>query len=224
MSTTQPETLSVASANGSKADNGRVTGEKLNGDKATRIVDAMRKCVANYGAAGATFEHVSKEAGVSRGLLHYYFGTKERLMIEVVRRETDHLISMVDLASESAESAEQLVEIVLLSVSEVLKHEPEIFLLGFEMIGEAQRHPELKNELSEHSRRAHAKFAELIKSLEEKGAIRLTQSANGPASALLAMANGLAFAMLQDPEGDHQPTIDASVHAALCLLGAECSE
>ena len=47
----------------------------------------MRVSVAARGVAGSTFDHVAREAGVSRGLLHYYFGTKERLLVEVVRRE-----------------------------------------------------------------------------------------------------------------------------------------
>src|SRR5436189_201596 len=51
----------------------------LSGDKATRIVEAMRASVAVRGIAGSTFDHVSREAGVSRALLHYYFGTDERL-------------------------------------------------------------------------------------------------------------------------------------------------
>ena len=51
---------------------------ELSGEKAQRIIDAMRESVAKRGAAGSTFEHVAREAGVSRGLLHYYFGTKEQ--------------------------------------------------------------------------------------------------------------------------------------------------
>src|ERR1051326_5163471 len=53
---------------------------ELSGEKAQRIIDAMRESVAKRGAAGSTFEHVAREAGVSRGVLHYYFGTKERLV------------------------------------------------------------------------------------------------------------------------------------------------
>ena len=66
---------------------------ELSGVKAARIVEAMRASVAARGIAGSTFDHVAGEAGVSRGLLHYYFGTKEQLLIEVVRREcdTDHV-------------------------------------------------------------------------------------------------------------------------------------
>ena len=48
----------------------------LSADKAQRIVDAMRASVGERGAAGSTFDHVAREAGVSRGLLHYYFGTE----------------------------------------------------------------------------------------------------------------------------------------------------
>src|SRR5919198_2477887 len=63
------------------------TSQPIAGDKAKRIVDAMRASVARRGAAGSTFDHVAREAGVSRGLLHYYFGSKERLLVEVVRRD-----------------------------------------------------------------------------------------------------------------------------------------
>src|SRR6476659_10196293 len=61
----------------------------LAGDKPQRIIDAMRSSVARRGSAGSTFDHVSREAGVSRGLLHYYFGTKEQLLVEAVRRDCE---------------------------------------------------------------------------------------------------------------------------------------
>lgn len=50
-------------------------------------MEAMRSSVATRGAAASTFDHVAREAGVSRGLLHYYFGSKERPL--VVRRDCD---------------------------------------------------------------------------------------------------------------------------------------
>src|SRR4051795_13303384 len=62
-------------------------GRKLDSRKAQRIVEAMRVTVGRHGAAGATFDRGAQEAGVSRGLLHYYFGTKERLLAETVRHD-----------------------------------------------------------------------------------------------------------------------------------------
>ena len=56
-------------------------GRSLSGEKAQRIVESMRRSVARRGTAASTFDHVSREAGVSRGLLHYYFGTKKQLLV-----------------------------------------------------------------------------------------------------------------------------------------------
>ena len=112
----------------------------------------MRLCVAKYGAAGATFDHVAREAGVSRGLLHYYFGSKEKLLIEVVRSETARLVELIKAAATAATSAEELVDIFLAQLQNIIEHEPELYLLGFELIGEARRHPEIGNEVGEYNR------------------------------------------------------------------------
>src|SRR3954451_6360826 len=97
---------------------------ELSGDKAQRIVDAMRASVGLRGAAGATFDHVAREAGVSRGLLHYYFGSKERLLVEVCRRYCDIRMSMLDEAFAGAHSAEDLIDALVRSLEDLLEHDP----------------------------------------------------------------------------------------------------
>ncbi len=195
--------------------------QALTNDKAARIVVAMRQCVANYGAAGATFDHVAREAGVSRGLLHYYFGSKERLLIEVVRKETERLVETIQLAAQHAGSAEELVNVLLAQLQNILDNEPELYLLAFELIGEARRHPEIGNEVAEYNRRTRGQFAEILEGLQQKGSISLRHSPLATASALLAMANGLALEMFQDPVSDHDACVEADVDAALYMLGAE---
>lgn len=194
--------------------------QDLTGEKATRIVAAMRECVAQYGAAGATFDHVSKKAGVSRGLLHYYFGTKERLLIEVIRRETDRLVESIQLAASVAATAEELVDVLLAQLRIILDTEPELYLLGFELIGEARRHPEIGSEVAEYNRRTRGQFAQIVEDLTKSGAITPRHAPLATASALLAMANGLALEIFQDPEGEHDACIAADIDAALYLLGA----
>jgi len=50
-----------------------------------QILACARRLFAgrNYGAV--SLEQIAKEAGVARGLLHHYFGTKRELYLEVVR-------------------------------------------------------------------------------------------------------------------------------------------
>src|SRR5947209_1083977 len=79
-------------------------------EKANRIVEAMRASVAERGIAGSTFDQVAKAAGVSRGLLHYYFGTKEQLLVEAVRRECDLRDELAERAIAGAENAEQVLD------------------------------------------------------------------------------------------------------------------
>src|SRR5207248_7905810 len=79
-------------------------------DSAARIVEAMRASVAERGIAGSTFDHVAREAGVSRGLLHYYFSTKERLLVEVVRRECEVRCEVLDAAVAGAANADELID------------------------------------------------------------------------------------------------------------------
>src|SRR5918996_235478 len=86
---------------------------RLEGDKAQRIVAAMRESVGRRGAAASTFDHVAQEAGVSRGLLHYYFGSKERLLIEVARHDSDIRLRKLEDALARAGSIEAIVEVLV---------------------------------------------------------------------------------------------------------------
>src|SRR3974390_2124587 len=88
----------------------RGTPGELPSERAARIVEAMRASVAARGIAGSTFDHVAREAGVSRGLLHYYFGTKERLLVEVVRRECEVQGESLDRAVASASNGDELID------------------------------------------------------------------------------------------------------------------
>jgi AcrR family transcriptional regulator len=93
---------------------------KLEGDKAQRIVAAMRASVAARGAAGSTFDQVAREAGVSRGLLHYYFGSKERLLVEVVRQDCDTRIRAMDERLAGAESVDEVIQALVVGLEEFI--------------------------------------------------------------------------------------------------------
>src|SRR4051812_33350899 len=97
---------------------------QLAGERAQRIVEAMRRSVAQRGAAASTFDHVAREAGVSRGLLHYYFATKERLLVEVVRRDCEVRLAVLDEQLGGAATAHGLVRTPGSPPEHVLRHRP----------------------------------------------------------------------------------------------------
>src|SRR3569833_2031654 len=96
----------------------------IEGDKAQRIVEAMRSSVARRGVAGSTFDHVAREAQVSRGLLHYYFGSKERLLAEVVRRDCELRMRLIDEQLAGAASADDVIDGLVASLKNVVVGDP----------------------------------------------------------------------------------------------------
>src|ERR1700751_3128751 len=102
----------------------RSLARELPSDKAARIVDAMRASVAEHGIAGSTFDLVAREAGVSRGLLHYYFGTKERLLVEVVRREWEITRDQLERTVGAAGSVDAVLSALVESFEDFLDEGP----------------------------------------------------------------------------------------------------
>ena len=55
------------------------------------LLDAAERLLIETGHAGLTTRRVAAEAGVNHGLVHYYFGSMEELLLQVVERFTDRL-------------------------------------------------------------------------------------------------------------------------------------
>ena len=56
------------------------------------LLDAAERLLVEVGAAGLTTRQVAKAAGVNHGLVHYYFGSVEQLLLRVLERFTERLI------------------------------------------------------------------------------------------------------------------------------------
>jgi AcrR family transcriptional regulator len=56
------------------------------------LLDAAERLLVEVGAAGITTRRVADEAGANHGLVHYYFGSVERLLARVLERFTEKLI------------------------------------------------------------------------------------------------------------------------------------
>jgi AcrR family transcriptional regulator len=194
---------------------------ELSGEKAQRIVDAMRTSVAARGIAGSTFEHVSREAGVSRGLLHYYFGTKERLLVEVVRRDSELRIARLDEPLAGAASVDDVLEVLVASLQDVIDNEPGYFVLLFELFTAGRRNPEIQREVGELFSRSREHVADILRAKESEGVLSLRFDVESTVAYLFGIADGIALQVLSDPDKDFDPVFEAGTAAARHLLTNE---
>jgi AcrR family transcriptional regulator len=56
------------------------------------LLDAAERLLVEVGHAGITTRGLAEEAGVNHGLVHYYFGSNENLLVRALERFTERLI------------------------------------------------------------------------------------------------------------------------------------
>jgi AcrR family transcriptional regulator len=194
---------------------------ELSGDKAKRIVNAMRESVASRGAAGSTFEHVARKAGVSRGLLHYYFGTKERLLVEVVRRDTELRVTRLDERLAPAKTVDDVLDALVASLTDMIDNEPDFFLLLFELFSAGRRNPDIQREVGQLFERTRSHVAEVLRAKQEEGVLNLRFAAEDVVSYLFALGDGFALQALSDPSRDSSGAFEVGVASARYVLVSE---
>jgi len=192
---------------------------RLEGERAQRILAAMRTSVGTRGAAGSTFDHVAREAGVSRGLLHYYFGSKEQLLVEVVRRDCDARIAVLEERFADADSAEAIVEVLLSQLRALLQDESQSVV--YEVLSASRRSDYIRDELAEVYNRWREHLADVLREKERAGVIKPRADAAAVAAVVLALGDGFGLQLVSDPERDASEALEVGITTVRWLLGAD---
>ena len=209
-----PEDDSAAKDAASAAPGSR----SLSGEKAQRIVEAMRRSVARRGTAGSTFDHVSREAGVSRGLLHYYFGTKEQLLVEAVRRDCELRLELLERQLSRAQTADDFIDLMAQNLQETVRLDPDFVTLVFELFTLSRRNEDIAVEYAEFMRRTREQVAGMLADAQQEGILHLHAEPEAVAEVLFSLGDGLALRMLAEPNRDLTRTVQAGIACARALL------
>jgi AcrR family transcriptional regulator len=190
----------------------------MSSEKAQRIIEAMRRSVARRGTAGSTFEHVSREAGVSRGLLHYYFGTKEQLLVEAMRRDCALRMEMLQVQLAQAQSADDFIELMAENLRRTVREDPDFVTLIFELFSLSRRNDDIAVEYAELMRGTRERVAAMLDAGQREGILHLHAGPEAVAETLFSLADGFALRMLTEPGRDFTESIDAGIACARALL------
>lgn len=190
----------------------------LSSEKAQRIVEAMRHSVARRGAAGSTFDHVSREAGVSRGLLHYYFGTKEQLLVEAARRDCELRIEALERRLAGAQTAEDFVTLLAENLQETIREDPDFVTLLFELFTLSRRNVDIAVEYARLVSLTRERLGSVLAAAQEDGVLRLHAPPEAVADILFSIGDGFALRMIAEPQRDFSESIRAGIECARSLV------
>ncbi len=155
------------------------------------------------------------------GLLHYYFGTKEALLAEVVRRECDVRVTLLETQLQEAESADAFVELLRTTLERMHAEDPDFVALLFELFTMARRNDELADGFRAVLTRTREHVAAVLEAKNVEGVIEIHAPADAIVDVILALGDGLALRMVSEPERDFAESMRAATHAVRSLIASD---
>jgi AcrR family transcriptional regulator len=166
-----------------------------------RLLDGAARVFAERGFERASVDEVAAEAGVSKGTLYWNFKSKDDLFHALMEEHIDRRAHAVLELTQSAPADQNMAPEASRWLRELLEEERQLVLLSHEYWSRATRDPELRMRYAERQAKLrHALARALEARATQLGAPPFSMSAEWVATAYMALAEGLSFQKLIDPE------------------------
>jgi AcrR family transcriptional regulator len=165
----------------------------------TRMLQAAMRLVATRGYAQTTLEAIGAESGYSRGLVSHRWGTKDKLLEELVDRVLDNfrvglLERLRGLTGLDALFCE--IDCYLEGMDDPPLSSRAFFVLMLESIGPA---PQIREHFARFSKKWQASLSRTISKGQQLGSIRADVKPADEARLLIATLRGLRTQSMLDP-------------------------
>jgi len=173
---------------------------KKSDEKSRRILAAVRSILAQKGYAGTTINLVAKEAGVSRGPLHYYFKNKEEMLSRVIQDNMQLSVRLVSDLLENCNSAADFAKQLVSALRHVLQHDPDFFHLFFEGWAVARQSAVVSQTLDELYGQFRQAMSDGLEKAKANGKISPELPITSTAVYLTGLVDGLGLQMITEPD------------------------
>lgn len=198
-----------------RSDPERANDAVRGGEPRERLLAAAAQVLAEQGYDATTVKEVARVAGVSPGLFHYYFRSKDEALLDVIDRMKTEFGGFKERLT-AADPATELTAAALTAARDRVRWQPGWYRLRYELFALGLRNPELRPALSTslgHSRRG---IAELVGDAATRAGSDVGDDASALAAVLLGCIDGLALQQLADPEFD----LDHAYRLLETMIGA----
>ena len=128
------------------------------------------------------------------GLLHYYFGTKEQLLVEAVRRDCELRMELLEHQLATAQTADDFIDLMAQNLQETVHEDPEFVTLVFELFTLSRRNEDIAAEYAGLMRRTREQVAAMLAAAQREGILHLHAEPEAIAEILFSLGDGLRAA------------------------------
>lgn len=180
-----------------------------------QIVRATIRCLAHDGYARLTMKNVAREAGVSQGILHYYFRDKRDILaaaLETVAADLNRRVAVAQ-ARGSRDPRARLAAVVRACL-EVAVERREVWTVFIEFWGEMPHDRRLREINAAVYARARAALGALVQDGIRARMFRSVRPADA-AAVILALVDGVSLQLTFEPDAMTAPRATRLVDAAV---------
>ena len=195
-----------------------------------RIIAAAYRALVKRGYHETSMKDIAAEAGVAPGLAHYYFETKEDLLVAAIEHACEPVMRAWDEAgvSLSAPLPEDADPMAIARMGfELAKQELNtyrgLFLLTFDMFGVGLHNPKIQAAVRSFIDERRAFIARITQGVIAGMRQPPVASADAIAAALWGSLHGIYLQKVMDPEFDADSAIDALSEMAITFATATAS-
>jgi AcrR family transcriptional regulator len=174
---------------------------ELRGTARARLLDAAAAEFTEHGYAGTSLQAIAKRAGLTRGAVYWNFDSKQDLFLALLDERVDQPARELMRLTETAEADQPTAALVSQGLARLVAEQAPLILLLFEHWAAAVRDPALREAFNERQHALRALLAHALEARHEATGVPLTYPPERLATAVVALATGLAMNKLVDTDG-----------------------
>jgi AcrR family transcriptional regulator len=181
------------------------------------MLRAAAELICERGFGETRIADVAKRAGVSSALIIYYFGTRDRLLVDALRFSEESFYEAAEKMLAEVSSLRKRLSLLIrwTCVPESGDDIPGAWGLWFDLWAQAFRHNEIKAGRVELDARWRKMIVDAIRSGEDEAELETTVDARMFALEFAALLDGLSIQVaLEDPEVDSDVAYDIAMRFA----------
>jgi AcrR family transcriptional regulator len=166
-------------------------------ERKDQIVRATVDCITKYGYHNFSMQDVARTAGVSKGIIHYYFLNKDELMMSVLDRVAGDIERVLASEMSSITDAKRKLEVFIDVCFDIVRSTKEYYQVNMDFWTQINQKEEVRKVIARH----YTKFREAAATVIRDGITAQAFRAVDPyeyASYVIAVIDGLSLQWLFD--------------------------
>jgi TetR/AcrR family transcriptional regulator, fatty acid metabolism regulator protein len=166
-------------------------------ERKEQIVRATVECITKHGYHNFSMQDVARTAGVSKGIIHYYFLNKDELMMCVLDKVAGDIERVLGEELSTITDPWRRMEIFIDVCFEIVKNTKEYYQVNMDFWTQINQKEEIRKVIAAHYSKFREAAAAVIQDGVDKGSFRKIDS-SAYASIIIAIVDGLSLQWLFD--------------------------